>query len=53
MERESGLTERDIWRRQMEIENRAARTLLYEEVVRDLYQIIDEEHLRPGDKLPP
>ena len=37
----------------MEIENRAARTLLYEEVVRDLYQIIDEEHLRPGDKLPP
>lgn len=37
----------------MGIENRAARTLLYEEVVRDLYQIIDEEHLRPGDKLPP
>ena len=37
----------------MEIGNRAARTLLYEEVVKDLYQLIDEEHLKPGDKLPP
>lgn len=37
----------------MGIENRAARTLLYEEVVKDLYQIIDTRHLKPGDKLPP
>lgn len=37
----------------MGIENRAARTLLYEEVVKDLYQMIDEEHLKPGDKMPP
>ncbi len=37
----------------MEIENRAARTLLYEEVVKDLYRLIDEEHLKAGDKLPP
>ncbi len=37
----------------MGIGNRAARTLLYEEVVKDLYQMIDEEHLKPGDKMPP
>lgn len=37
----------------MKIGNRAARTLLYEEVVKDLYRLIDEEHLKPGDKLPP
>ena len=37
----------------MEIENRAARTLLYEEVVKDLYRLIDEEQLKAGDKLPP
>ena len=37
----------------MGIGNRAARTLLYEEVVKDLYQMIDDEHLKPGDKMPP
>ena len=37
----------------MGIGNRAARTLLYEEVVKDLYQMIDDEHLNPGDKMPP
>ena len=31
----------------MGIGNRAARTLLYEEVVKDLYQMIDDEHLKP------
>ena len=37
----------------MGIGNRAARTLLYEEVVKDLFQMIDDEHLKPGDKMPP
>ena len=37
----------------MGIGNRAARTLLYEEVVKDLYQMIHDEHLKPGDKMPP
>ncbi len=36
----------------MRIGNRAARTLLYEEVVEDLYKIIDRENLKPGDRLP-
>ena len=36
----------------MRIGNRAARTLLYEEVVEDLYKIIDRAYLKPGDRLP-
>lgn len=36
----------------MRISNRATRTLLYEEVVEDLYKFIDRKNLKPGDKLP-
>lgn len=36
----------------MRISNRPARTLLYEEVVEDLYRLIDRRNLKPGDKLP-
>lgn len=32
---------------------RPSRTLLYEDVVNDLYTLIDESQLQPGDKLPP
>lgn len=36
----------------MRISNRTTRTLLYEEVVEDLYKFIDRKNLKPGDKLP-
>lgn len=36
----------------MRIGSRSARTLLYQEVVEELYKIIDRENLKPGDKLP-
>lgn len=32
---------------------RTNKSLLYEEVVRELYQLIDEYQLKPGEKLPP
>ena len=35
------------------IGGRPSRTLLYEDVVNDLYTLIDESQLQPGDKLPP
>ena len=35
------------------IGGRPSRTLLYEDVVNDLYTLIDDSHLQPGDKLPP
>lgn len=36
----------------MRLGNRSARTLLYQEVVDELYMIIDRKNLKPGDKLP-
>lgn len=36
----------------MRIGNRSSRTLLYQEVVEELYKIIDRKNLKPGDKLP-
>ena len=37
----------------MRLKNRSARTLLYEEVVEDLYRLIDEQKIKPGEQLPP
>ena len=37
----------------MRIRDRIGRPLLYEEVVTELYRIIDEEKINPGDRLPP
>lgn len=37
----------------MRLKNRSARTLLYEEVVEDLYRLIDEKKIKPGEQLPP
>lgn len=37
----------------MRMNTRSARTLLYQEVVEDLYRIIDQENIQPGEKLPP
>jgi len=36
----------------MRVKNRISRPLLYEEVVGELYKIIDQSNLQPGDKLP-
>lgn len=36
----------------MRVSNRTPRTLLYQEVVEDLYRIIDAENIQPGEKLP-
>ena len=35
------------------IGKRPSRTLLYEEVVNDLYALIDKSQMKPGEKLPP
>ena len=37
----------------MRLRSQSARTLLYEEVVEELYRLIDEKHIQPGGKLPP
>ncbi len=37
----------------MRFKKRSARTLLYEEVVEDLYQLIDAQKIKPGEQLPP
>ena len=37
----------------MRFGKRSSKTLLYQEVVEELYQIIDRENLEPGDQLPP
>lgn len=37
----------------MRLKTRSARTLLYEEVVEDLYRLIDENKIKPGEQLPP
>lgn len=37
----------------MRLKNRSARTLLYEEVVEDLYHLIDDQKIKPGEQLPP
>ena len=37
----------------MKLRSQSARTLLYEEVVEELYRLIDEKHIQPGGKLPP
>lgn len=37
----------------MKLRSRNERTLLYEDVVEDLYQLIDEQGIEPGGKLPP
>ena len=36
----------------MRIGGRSSKTLLYQEVIQELYRIIDCENLKPGDKLP-
>lgn len=36
----------------MRLNDRMSRPLLYEEVVKELYQIIDQDKIEPGDKLP-
>ncbi|WP_459129848.1 FadR/GntR family transcriptional regulator [Guggenheimella bovis] len=36
----------------MQIGNRPERVLLYQEVVEDLYKIIDAQNIQPGEKLP-
>lgn len=33
----------------MRFKKRSARTLLYEEVVEDLYQLIDAQKIKPGE----
>lgn len=37
----------------MRFKKRSTRTLLYEEVVEDLYQLIDAQKIKPGEQLPP
>ena len=37
----------------MRLRSQSARTLLYEEVVEELYRLIDEKHIQPAGKLPP
>ncbi len=37
----------------MALQYRINRPLLYQEVVNALYQIIDEQEIKPGDQLPP
>lgn len=34
----------------MRLRSQSARTLLYEEVVEELYRLIDEKHIQPGGK---
>ncbi len=36
----------------MRLGGRSSKTLLYQEVIKELYRIIDQENLKPGDKLP-
>lgn len=36
----------------MRVKSRVSRPLLYEEVINELYRIIDQDQIRPGDKLP-
>lgn len=36
----------------MRLGGRSSKTLLYQEVIKELYRIIDSKNLKPGDKLP-
>ena len=37
----------------MSVDKRIGRSLLYQEVVDELYKMIDRDQMKPGDRLPP